>query len=301
MKRVDSDYIDPGVRKAYQKATMIAIVGNAALLVGKGAASLHSNSSAIYADAANSAADLAYSLLMLIGLWLALRPADESHPHGHRRIEPLVSLGIGLMMALAGIEAARYAFGAWASGPLAVTSLWAVFAPLGTAAAKSGMYLKSRNLGMRAKSPALLAAARDHLSDVVSSGVALAGVLTNRIGFRLGDPLGALFVSVWILYNARLVLAESFRDLTGGAASQKVQGQVIAAATSISDVADVHQVIIEHVGPLVRADIHISMESSTPLTKVHQVCEKVTLAVEGLPEVDHAYVHVEPLGLDEDT
>ncbi len=93
--RVDRDNISAATRRLYSRASLVAVVGNLALFGAKWAAAQTSGSSAIYADAANSASDVAYSLLMGLGLWLSLRPPDAGHPHGHRRIESLVSLLIG--------------------------------------------------------------------------------------------------------------------------------------------------------------------------------------------------------------
>ena len=94
IQRVDIDNVSPHTRRLYVQASIVALLGNVLLVIGKGAAALVSGSSALYADAANSAADVAYSMLMGVGLWLALQPPDPGHPHGHRRIESLVSLFI---------------------------------------------------------------------------------------------------------------------------------------------------------------------------------------------------------------
>ena len=72
VQRIDEDNIAPRTRRLYLRASAIALVGNLLLVVVKGAAARVSGSSAVYADAANSAADVAYSLFLVIGLWLSL-------------------------------------------------------------------------------------------------------------------------------------------------------------------------------------------------------------------------------------
>ena len=101
LQRVDVDSTDPRVRGLYTQAIAIALVGNVVLLLAKAIGAWLTQSSAIYADAANSASDVAYSVLMAVALRLSLRPPDVSHPHGHRRIESLVSMLIGVMMTAA--------------------------------------------------------------------------------------------------------------------------------------------------------------------------------------------------------
>ena len=98
---------DPHRQRLYRQAILIAIAGNVLLTAGKGATAWLSGSSAVFSDAANSFSDALYSLLMAVGLYLAQQPADESHPQGHSRFEPLVSLFIAAMLAVAGFTALR--------------------------------------------------------------------------------------------------------------------------------------------------------------------------------------------------
>jgi len=294
IQRVDIDNVPPHTRRLYLQASLVALLGNALLVIGKGAAALVSGSSALYADAANSAADVAYSLLMGVGLWLSLQPPDPGHPHGHRRIESLVSLFIGGAMALAGVEAVRVGWRTWVEGPQPITSIWAYITLVATVLAKGVMFLVVRRLGQRANSPAILASARDNLTDMISSAMALVGILGSVYLFAAADPLAAFVVAAWIFYSAWAVLRESISHLIGGAARPELTDEVVEAAMTVPGVLDVHQVIIEYVGPQVRADMHIDMDGQLTLEQVHAASDAVREAVEALAEVDHAFIHVEP-------
>ena len=295
VQRIDEDNVAPHTRHLYIQASAIALVGNLLLIAAKGAAAWVSGSSAVYADAANSAADVAYSLFLGIGLWLSLRPPDLGHPHGHRRIEPLVSVVIGLMMGLAGVQAGLTGWRALRAGPEAITSVWAYLAPVGTVLTKYGMYSVVRRIGEEAHSPALRASAKDNLMDVVSSAAALIGVAASSLIAPVADPLAAFAVAIWILRGAYEVLHEGVRQLIGGAASPELTQAVIDAAHSVPGVIDVHQVIVEYVGPQVRADVHIDMDKCANLEEVHEVSDAVRAAIEEMAEVDHAFIHVEPI------
>lgn len=292
---VDTDIVDPAIQRLYSRASVIAIVGNVGLLAAKGWVARISGSSAIYADAANSASDVVYSLLAVVGLWLALRPPDANHPHGHRRIEPLVSLLIGAMMTLAAVEAARTGITTWVQGAVPILSLWALLVPVATVALKGAMFLAVRSLARRAHSSVLAAAAQDNLADVVSSALALVGVGLSRLVAPVADPLAALVVSLWILRAAWSVLSESWQQLTGGAPTAELSAAIIHAVLAVPGVLDADRVIVDHVGPEVRADIHIKMAGATTVNESHRVSHRVREAVEALPGVDHAFIHVEPI------
>lgn len=296
VQRIDEDNVPPHTRRLYLHASVITLVGNLALMGAKGFAAALSGSSAVYADAANSAADVFYSLFLGVALWLSLRPPDLGHPHGHRRIEPLVSVVIGLAMGYAGVQAAIMGWRALRAGPEAITSIWAYLVPVGTVAVKYWMYRTVRRIGEEAHSPALRASARDNLMDVVSSATALVGVAASRFIAPIADPLAAFAVAVWILRGAYEVFSEGVRQLIGGGASPELTQAVIDAAQSVPGVVDVHQVIVEYVGPQVRADVHIDMDRRANLEEVHEVSDAVRAAIEEMAEVDHAFIHVEPIG-----
>lgn len=294
IRRLDRNTISDRIQQIYRQATLIALVGNGALLAIKALAAYLSGSSALYADAANSASDVAYSLLMLIGLWLSLRPPDSSHPHGHQRIEPLVSIGIGAAMGLAGYEALTNGLAAWRQAAPYEVSLWFVSVPLVTVLVKGGMFLRVRALSTRVTSPAIAASARDHLADILTAGVVLFGLVGHRLLVPRADPIAGILVSFWIFYQAASVIREAIGHLIGAAASPELEAAAIEAIRQVPEVLDIEQLIIEHVGPELRADIHVIVHGDMPLRQVHGVSHAIREAVEALEGVDHAFVHIEP-------
>ncbi|MHB9033334.1 MAG: cation transporter dimerization domain-containing protein, partial [Anaerolineae bacterium] len=82
--------------------------------------------------------------------------------------------------------------------------------------------------------------------------------------------------------------------VTGIAGPPELTQEIVDVACAIPGVKNVHQVILEHVGPEVRADVHINMDGSLPLVQVHQVSDAVRSAIEQIKGVEHAFIHVEP-------
>ena len=88
------------------KATYFSIIGNIALAIIKGVAGIFGNSYALIADAIESTTDIFSSLLVLFGIKYSNKPADENHPYGHGRAEPLVTfLVVGFLITSATIIA----------------------------------------------------------------------------------------------------------------------------------------------------------------------------------------------------
>ena len=295
IRHVRPSHIDPVRMRLYQRAIWIAVLGNGALALAKGAVAWLSGSTALLATAVDSTTDLVYTLFMAWGLWYSQRPADESHPQGHARVEPIVSAVIALMMGLAGLEVVRQAINRLQGEPAAFA--WGLPAAvlLGSALVKVIMFLLVRRLGQKAHSPAIMASAKDNLADVISSGTALAGVVAASWIHPLADPLAALAVSIWIFRNAAGILVENLGYLTGRAAEPELLERINAAARHVEGVQGVHRVIADYVGPQVRAELHVEVDGDITFHDAHRISNAVRDAVEDLDEVDLAFVHLEPL------
>ncbi|MGI6367387.1 MAG: cation diffusion facilitator family transporter [Anaerolineae bacterium] len=294
IRQIDISRVEPSTRGVYNRAILIALIGNALLLVLKAWAARVSGSSALYSDTANSAADLAYSLLMMVGLWLSLRPPDRSHPHGHERIESLVTVAIGAFMAVAGYEALRGALVAWRAKPNVGLQAWLLAVPLLTALVKTGMYISVRHLGRLVQSAAILATALDHLSDIATSAVVLIGLVAGIFRIMRADAIAGLLVAVWILWQAARVLLDGTGQLIGKAASRDEEARVVDTIMGVPGVEGIDKVVIEYVGPRVRVDIHVYVDGEISIRRAHEISHAVRDAVQALDGVDHAFVHVEP-------
>jgi len=294
MKQVRKEPRDPSRRALYLRATLIAILGNLVLAAAKGLVAWSTGSSAVLSDAANSLSDTLYSLLMAVGLYIAQQPADESHPQGHSRFEPLVSLLIAIAMGVAAYTAARTAVLRFSTGGAAVGAGWPTAVLLGGVAAKVVMYRVVMALGRRARSPALRASARDNLADVLASVAAWLGVLGSNLVHPLLDPAAGFVVALWILRAMWEILYENLGYLTGRGAPSDVTAEIAGAASTVPGVINVHQVIADYVGPELRVDMHVDVDGGMTLQEAHDISEKVAERVEGLASVDLAFVHVEP-------
>jgi divalent metal cation (Fe/Co/Zn/Cd) transporter len=89
-------------------------------------------------------------------------------------------------------------------------------------------------------------------------------------------------------------LYENVGYLTGRGAPPEVMADIVAAASAVPGVVNVHQVIADYVGPALRVDMHIDVDGGMTLYEAHAIAERVQGQVESLSSVDLAFVHVEP-------
>lgn len=280
--------------RLYRQALIITLLGNVFLAVSKGIVAAISGSAAIFSDAANSVSDVVYSLLMVLGLWMAMQPPDLSHPQGHSRFEPLVGLLVTISMAIAGYSAAHNSYIRYIAGGETIALNLPTFILLVSAAIKAGMYIAISRIAKKIFSPTLNTTARDNLSDVLTSLAAFIGVLGSNFIHPLADPIAGFLVAGWIFRQAFVAGKENLGFLTGKGANKEEVEEFIRAVESIPGVLQVHHIMTDYVGPRLMIDLHINVDGKKTLNEVHRISDQVIKRLEEFPGVDRAYVHVEP-------
>ncbi len=281
-------------KSQFRKAIIITVFGNILLSLIKGGAAYFSNSAALYSDAINSISDVVYSFFLVIGLNLAQKPPDQSHPQGHSRFEPLIGLIITISMTIAGIEALRSSINRFFNpGQISALDI-STLALLSSAAIKAVMFFIIQRIAKKILSPGLKATAQDNLSDILTSLAALLGILGSKYLTPVLDPIAGVFVALWIFKAAYEVGRENLNFLTGASPDDEIKEKILETARKIPGVIDIHQMLTEYVGPRVVVDMHIDVDENSTLKVAHNISDKVAEAIELMPEVDRAYVHPEP-------
>ena len=182
------------------KATYFSIIGNTCLAVIKGIAGIFGNSYALIADAIESTTDIFSSLLVLFGIKYSNRPADENHPYGHGRAEPLITfLVVGFLITSATIIAHESINNIgkshdlpkpWTLIVLGVIIIW-----------KEYSFRIVMKRSKEANSSSLRADAWHHRSDAITSIAAFIGIsvaLFMGKGWESADDGAALFAAGFI-------------------------------------------------------------------------------------------------------
>lgn len=208
---------DPDVRAAY--GTLAAVTGiavNLLLSAGKFLMGLLSGSLAIMADAANNLSDAAGSIVTLITTRLARKPVDQEHPFGHGRMEYLGSLAVGVLILLMGLQLLRDGLSSILH-PEPLTLSWVVVATLAASVLlKLWLFFFYRKLGNAVHNGTLLAASKDSLGDVLSTGAVLLSVLAYLAFNWAIDGWIGLLVAAVVLKGGFDVCRDTMDSLLGG-------------------------------------------------------------------------------------
>ncbi|MDL0125881.1 cation diffusion facilitator family transporter [Halobacterium salinarum] len=287
-------------KRAVRRVGALVLAANLALVAAKGAAWWATGSLAVGSEAINSLADVAYSLVVLGGLYLTTQPPDFKHPHGHERIEPFVSLVVALGVLAAGGAVLWQATTTVAAGDYGSTpGLPAVGVLVGTAVAKYALYRYVLGVAADHRSPALRATALDNRNDILTASAALVGVLGSATGYPVLDPLAAFVVAAGILHTGYEIVRDNVNYLVGAAPPADLREQILGRALDHSDVEGAHDVVAHYVGPEIDVSLHVEVEGEMTLHEAHDIETDLILDLESIPEVDDVFVHVDPKELGE--
>ena len=207
-----------GVDRLQQYASFSIVLGTAVLALKSGAWWL-TDSAALFSDALESTVNVAGSLIALIALRFAERPADANHPYGHQKAEFFAAVVEGAMIVVASVTILQHAWQSWRSTlpPLAVP--WQALALSLLATALNGVWgTVLQRVGGASRSAALAADGRHLWSDVASSLAIVSGVLlVVWTGQPALDPVLAAVAGLYVLWSGLRVLSQSVGGLMDAA------------------------------------------------------------------------------------
>ena len=191
---------DPHTRAAYGNlASIVGMVCNVLLCLGKLAVGTLFGSIAIMADALNNLSDASSNIVSLVGFKLASRAPDAEHPFGHARYEYLAGLVVSVTVLGIGFSLLKESV-VKVLHPTAVQfSLLTVAVLVASILVKLWMSGFNRTVGRTIGSETLIATAADSRNDVLSTGaVLIATILCRLTGWNILDGLMGVGVAVFI-------------------------------------------------------------------------------------------------------
>lgn len=277
------------------RATVINILGNTGLFALKLVGGLMSGSIALISDALNSLNDIAASIATFICVRISDKQADEGHPFGHSRAEPIAGLIIAVLAGILGFEVIREAGERLYEGSTAVVSPITLLIPVITMAAKGLMAWYFGRVGKMVNSPALRATAIDSLMDVVIAVAALIGMGGAFLGYPWLDPVAGFAISIWIIYTGYRIGMENIAYLMGQAPEPGLLAEIKKAALEVPGVKGLNTVKAHYVGPFIHVEILIKVDKTLPTIESHNIGEEVANRVESIGTIEKAFVHIDPV------
>lgn len=253
-------------------------------------------SSAMTADGIHSLSDGASNIVGILGVFLAARPEDKSHPYGHAKIETLAGMVVGLLLIVAGIKVLAGAINQFIAPEAITISPASLIIMVITLLINILVTVYEKRMGKRYGDEFLVADAIHTKSDIYVT----VGVLIALIAMRLGlppiiDPLVSLVVVFFIFRAARQVLFANGNVLLD--ASTVDPEKVRACVSSFHGVTCVHEVRSRGTSTHPYIEMHIEVDPEMTVVNCHSLTHAIEDRIRReLAPNAQVLVHVEPLG-----
>ena len=275
-----------------------SIIGNAVLTAFKLFAGVAAHSEAMISDAVHSASDVLSSVIVIIGVKISTREADQEHPYGHERMECVAAIILSVVLALTGAVIGRNALQAIlspAEGGAVIPGVLALAAACVSIVMKEIMYRFTMYYARKLDSASLRASAWDHRSDALSSIGALVGIAGARMGYPVLENIASLIICVFILKAAVDIFRDAVDKMVDHSCDADLEQQMTDCACQQEGVLGVDLIQTREFGSRIYVDIEIRADPALTLAESHSIAEKVHDAIENrFEKVKHIMVHVNP-------
>ena len=258
----------------------IGIITNAIVVAGKAVVGLASGSMAILLDAINNLTDALSSIITIIGVKLASRPADDKHPFGYGRIEYFIGIIVAAMILVAGgtsliesikgiINPSDLEFSALSLGIIAATIVIKFFL---------GVFTKKK--GKELSSDALISSGTECVFDcVISIATIVSAIIMISLGWNIDCWLSAIISCLVIKAGIEMIMSP-INELLGSRSPVEFTGAIKQKVKEIENVRGVYDVVIHNYGPEQNMGaLHVEVDDTLTASELHHITRQIQILV----------------------
>jgi len=264
------------------QTSLIGIIANVFLVIGKALIGVLAHSVAIITDAINNLSDSLSSAITIVGTKLASKKPDKKHPYGHGRVEYLVSLIIGIIVLVAGGMAIYESIKALIEKPQVDYSIISLIIIGSAVVVKILVGLYFVKVGKSVNSEPLKASGKDALFDAALSVATLIGIGTSLLWDVNIEGYIGILIGLFILRTAFEILKDGVSLIIGERASQEEIDSIKEIVLSYPQVKGAYDLIINNYGAgKIIASIHIEIDDNLTTVEIHHLTRNIVSKVYG--------------------
>lgn len=287
-----SENADKAVRTTY-----FSIASSLCLALIKWFAGFFGNSFALIADAIESTTDIFSSILVLLGIKYSKRPADETHPYGHGRIEPLVTFIVVIFLVISATVIA-YKSIINLQTPHDPPEQWTLLVLLVIILWKEGSYQFVMRKSRLLNSSSLRADAWHHRSDAITSVAAFIGIAISvwlGEGYERADDWAALFAAGFIVYNCYRIFRPALGEIMDENLFEEIVELVKVRSLEVDGVLATEKCFVRKIGMDYLVDLHAVVDPQLTVKEGHDIAHALKdHLIEKIDGVGNVFIHIEP-------
>lgn len=273
-------------------------VGTVTILIAiKAYAYYISDSAAMLGTLTDSVVDVAVSLMLLFAVRLSLKPADETHRHGHGKVEGIAALIQGAFMGGAGIFLAFEAFNRFLNPSVLTHHKMAIIVAIIAIIMSVFVVIIQKFVLARVDSLAIEADHAHYKTDIVLNGSVIIALLVDYYGgYGWLDPTFALLIAGYFMLTAWNISNKSIDMLMDKELSDGVRTHITQIVTTFKDVYGMHDLRTRMSGMNIHISFDVELEPTMSLQQAHDVVRRLDHAIlEHYPNAE-IIIHMDPVG-----
>lgn len=279
------------------RTVIFSMLGNVGLATIKFTAGIFGNSYALIADGIESVVDVFSSLLVLFGLRYSARPADENHPYGHGKAEPLITFLVVVFLVISAGTIAWQSF-QYIFSPHELPKPFTLVVLGGIIIWKEISFQIVIRRSKKLNSGPLKAEAWHHRSDAVTSVAAFIGItvaIFGGEGYEVADDYAALLAVLFILYNCYKIFRPALSEVMDENNYEELTAQIREVSLTVPGVKGTEKCFIRKAGMEYHVDLHALVQGELSVTEGHNISHELKDKLQKIiPELGNILIHIEP-------
>lgn len=257
--------------KCASQLSWIGIWDSALLALFKGIIGILTGSRALTASALYSLHDVISGVAVLIGLKIATRPADKEHPYGYGNAEYIVCVFTSILILGATVFLLGDCIKIIFMGEHAPPHWAALAAAIISVVANEVIYRFNICAYKHMNSPALLAHAKHHRADVISSLAVVAAIVGGAFGYRFLDAFVAVFEAGHLLFLSIELLYQGGSGLIDRAIEENDVSLIRQLLSDMTEVKEIKDIKTRQIGRSVWVDLYVSLPGDKTIAEVNAI------------------------------
>lgn len=285
-----------------KKMASFASIGTAMLLsLLKVAASIHTGSLAVISSMIDSVSDVLASLVTFIAVKFSARAATENYRYGYGKAESLSALFQSLFVACSGLFVMYDGIMRFLNPrPVGQTEV-GIIIMLVSLVSTFCLIAFQKYVVRKTNSEAIKADSAHYVVDILTnSSIILTLIVVKFFGWIWFDTLVALFITIFLLYNAYELARDAISNLLDRELGESIRNEVKKIVTQCNFVKGMHDLRTRDTGGTYIFEFHLELDGDWTLQKVHECSHCVEDEIKKKFPNSQVIIHQEPAGLEED-
>ena len=275
-------------------ATRASVAVACTLIVAKAIAWWLSGSVSMLAGLTDSALDGVTSLLNLLAVHYALRPADDDHRYGHGKAESLSGMAQALFIGGSAVLIAVQAYDRL-QHPEPIGAPWlSIGVIVFSLALTLALLMLQHKVVRETGSNAVRADSLHYRSDMLLNGSILLALVLAGLGFHQLDAWFGLGIAAYILWSAIHIARESFAVLMDEELPPQVSQHMLELACSVPGVLGAHDLRTRISGSHWFVQLHLELPGELTLSVAHGLSDQAAAAIHQAYPRAEVLVHADP-------